>query len=92
MKFRLSGDELPRMDERPARCLLNGMPLLKSMRGGILLSCLKNIQGAPAKLRRSPLGQRVLMLLACVHYDIAGADGLAQAIVVDHGLNAICIF
>jgi len=70
----------------------NVMPPLKSMRGGILLSCLKNIQGAPAKSRRSPLGQRVLMLFACVHHDIAGADRLAKAIVVDHGLNAICIF
>jgi hypothetical protein len=82
-----------------ARCPLNGMPLLKSMRGGILLSCLKNIQGAPAKSRRSPLGQRVLILFVIVHHDITGADGLAsfiarafKAIVVDHGLNAICVF
>jgi hypothetical protein len=92
MKFRLSGDELTRLDERPSRCLLNGIPPLMNLRGGILLSCLKNIQGAPAKSRRSPLGQRVLMLFACVHHDITGADGLAKAIVVDHGLNAICVF
>jgi hypothetical protein len=56
----------------------------------------ENIQGAPAKLRRSPLGQRVLMLLAFVHDDITGTDGLAsfiarafEAIVVDHCLNFV---
>ena len=66
------------------------------LRSGILISCLKNIQGAPAKLRRSPLGQRVLMLLAFVHDDITGTDGLAsfiarafEAIVVDHCLNLV---
>ena len=48
--------------------------------------------GSAGKVAALPLGQRVLMLLACVHHDITGADGLAKAIVVDHGLNAICIF
>ena len=49
MKFRLSGDELTRLDEHPSRYLLNGMPPLMDLRSGILLSVFEKYPGSASK-------------------------------------------